>query len=78
MILAFLGYDPFPNPAKFSEQLAALRRTRGWTIKEAARKLGVDGGTWGKVGANRRDALAAVSAEGGGVYRRVQSTPPWD
>jgi transcriptional regulator with XRE-family HTH domain len=47
-IIAFLGYDPFPEPRTLSEQLAALRRKRGWSIKQAAHHLGVDPGTWGR------------------------------
>jgi transcriptional regulator with XRE-family HTH domain len=29
------------------EQLAALQRRNGWTIKQAARQLGIDASTWG-------------------------------
>jgi transcriptional regulator with XRE-family HTH domain len=47
-IIAFFGYDPFPKPTSPSEQLAAVRRAMGWTVKEAARQLGVDSGTWGR------------------------------
>jgi transcriptional regulator with XRE-family HTH domain len=47
-IIEFLGYDPFPRPTNHSEQLAAVRRAMGWTVKEAARQLGVDGGTWAR------------------------------
>jgi len=45
-ILQFLGYDPFPKPKTFSERMFALRRVKGWTIKEAAEQLSVDEGTW--------------------------------
>jgi transcriptional regulator with XRE-family HTH domain len=44
-ILSFLGYDPFPLPASMPEQLAALWRKNGWTIKQAARQLGIDAST---------------------------------
>jgi transcriptional regulator with XRE-family HTH domain len=47
-IIEFLGYDPFPKPTSHSEQLAALRRVKGWTVKEAARQLGIDSGTWSR------------------------------
>ncbi len=47
-ILSFLGHDPFPEPNNLSERLLAVRRANGWTIKEAARQLGVDEGTWGE------------------------------
>lgn len=46
VILAWLGYDPYPEPATLSERLMAKRRSMGWSIKEAARLLGVDEGTW--------------------------------
>jgi transcriptional regulator with XRE-family HTH domain len=45
-ILRFLGYDPFPEPRSLPERLLAKRRVMGWSIKEAARQLGVDEGTW--------------------------------
>jgi hypothetical protein len=47
-IIAFLGYEPFPKPMNLSEQLAAVRRKKGWTIKQAAQQLGVDQSTWGR------------------------------
>ena len=46
-ILRFFGYDPFPEPKSLPERLLAMRRAMGWSIKEAARQLGVDEGTWG-------------------------------
>lgn len=46
-ILQFLGYDPFPEPQSIPEQLLAKRRQMGWSVREAARLLGVDPGTWG-------------------------------
>lgn len=45
-ILRWLGYDPCPAPKTLPERLAAKRRAMGWPIREAARKLGVDPGTW--------------------------------
>jgi transcriptional regulator with XRE-family HTH domain len=47
-IIGFLGYDPFPEPRSLPERLRAKRQAMGWTVKEAARQLGVDPGTWGK------------------------------
>jgi len=47
-IIEFLGRDPFGNADSLSDRLAAARRTRGWTIKQAAEQLGVDEGTWGR------------------------------
>ena len=45
-IIEFLGYDPYPPATNLSERLALVRRAMGWTIKEAARQLGIDPGTW--------------------------------
>lgn len=45
-ILRFLGYEPFPKPETLADRLFCIRRRRGWTIKEAAKALGVDEGTW--------------------------------
>ncbi|MHB8256941.1 MAG: helix-turn-helix domain-containing protein [Acidiferrobacterales bacterium] len=42
----FLGYNPFPEPRSLPERLLAKRRGMGWSIKEAARELGVDQATW--------------------------------
>ncbi len=47
VIIRFLDYDPFPEPKSLPERLFAKRRVMGWSIKEAARQLGVDEGTWG-------------------------------
>jgi len=46
-ILLFLGYDPFPEGTTLNERMISLRRAKGWTIKEAAHRFGVDEGTWG-------------------------------
>ena len=46
-ILQFLGYEPFPESKTLPERMLARRRAIGWSIKEAARQLGVDEGTWG-------------------------------
>jgi len=46
-VLRFLGYDPFSEPRTIADQLLAKRRAMGWSIREAARGLGVDPGTWG-------------------------------
>jgi transcriptional regulator with XRE-family HTH domain len=45
-LFQFLGYDPLPEPKTLPERLTAKRRTMGWSIREAARNLGVDPGTW--------------------------------
>ena len=46
-VLEFLGYDPFPEPVTVPERLLAKRRARGWSIRQAARQIGVDPTTWG-------------------------------
>lgn len=46
-IYQFLGYDPFPDPKTFPEQLLVKRREMGWSIKTAAEFIGVDPSTWG-------------------------------
>jgi DNA-binding XRE family transcriptional regulator len=47
-IIRFLGYDPFPAPATWSERVAAKRRALGLTIEDAAKLAGVDPGTFGR------------------------------
>jgi DNA-binding transcriptional regulator YiaG len=47
-IFGFLGYDPFPAPTTVSEKIAAKRRELGWSIKEAAKRIGVDEGTFSR------------------------------
>ncbi len=46
-VITFLGYAPFPEPATIPERLLTERQKRGWSIRAAARHLGVDPGTWG-------------------------------
>jgi len=45
-IFKFLDYNPFPPPKTLSERLFAKRQEMGWSIKEAAKFVGVDPGTW--------------------------------
>ena len=40
-IIAFLGYDPHPEPKSLAEELAAVQRREGWTREELAENLGV-------------------------------------
>ena len=44
--MRWLGYNPFPKPKTLPERMLARRRAMGWSIREAARQLGVDEGTW--------------------------------
>ena len=46
-IFRWLGYDPNPQPKTLPERMLAKRRAMGWSVKESARQLGVDEGTWG-------------------------------
>lgn len=47
-IIAFLGYIPFSEPKTLADQLLHFRREHGLTISEAANRIGVDEGTWGR------------------------------
>lgn len=45
-IIAWLGYEPWPEPNTLAEALHAERRRRGIEIRKAAALIGVDEGTW--------------------------------
>jgi transcriptional regulator with XRE-family HTH domain len=45
-IVRFLGYEPFPPPKTLAERMLAARRRNGWTIQDAASRLGVDPTAW--------------------------------
>jgi len=47
VIVRFLGYDPFPQPETLPQRLLAKRREMGWSVREAAKAIGVDPCTWG-------------------------------
>jgi transcriptional regulator with XRE-family HTH domain len=44
-VVAFLGYDPTPEPTTLAKRLEAKRRTLGATFEQVARYLGWDPGT---------------------------------
>ncbi len=44
-VVAFLGYDPQPEPKTLAERLEAKRRMLGVTFSQVARHLGWDPGT---------------------------------
>jgi transcriptional regulator with XRE-family HTH domain len=44
-IIAFLGYNPLPQPAGLTERLVWFRQSKGWTQKAFAKVLGVDQST---------------------------------
>jgi len=41
-IIAFLGYDPRPEPSSLAERIVWFREGRGWSQKRFAKILGVD------------------------------------
>ena len=41
-IIAFLGYDPYPEPIELSQRLFSARRSQGLSIRELAKRLGMD------------------------------------
>ncbi|MEO8114266.1 MAG: helix-turn-helix transcriptional regulator, partial [Phenylobacterium sp.] len=47
-IIAFLGYEPWPEPCSLAEALLAERRRRGLETCKAAALIGVDEGTWSR------------------------------
>jgi DNA-binding transcriptional regulator YiaG len=47
-IIGFLRYEPFPHPESLSERMLAFRRRAGLSIKEAARRVGVDEASWSR------------------------------
>jgi len=47
-IIAFLGYEPWPEPTTLAEALIAVRRRRGLEIRKVAALIGMDEGTWGR------------------------------
>ena len=44
-IVAFLGYNPLPEPESLGEQIAQSRKLRGLSQRAFAKQLGVDQGT---------------------------------
>jgi transcriptional regulator with XRE-family HTH domain len=74
-IVAFLGYDPTPEPQTLAERVEAKQRRLGASLAQFARYLGWDpgslkrylDGTW-RISLNRRDALEAfLDAEDGAL-----------
>jgi DNA-binding transcriptional regulator YiaG len=47
-IFRFLGFDPFPSPTTLPEQIASKRRILGLSIRDAAKLVGVDEGTFSR------------------------------
>jgi transcriptional regulator with XRE-family HTH domain len=74
-VVAFLGYDPTPEPETLAERLEAKQRRLGASLAQVARYLGWDpgslrrylDGTW-RISLDRRDALEAfLDAEDGAL-----------
>jgi transcriptional regulator with XRE-family HTH domain len=63
-VVAFLGYDPTPEPQTLAERLKAKQRSLGASLAQVARYLGWDpgslrrylDGTW-RISTDRREAL---------------------
>ena len=47
-VIAFLGYDPMPEPTSLADRMRAYRVRTGLSIKEAALLAGVNEDTWAK------------------------------
>jgi ribosome-binding protein aMBF1 (putative translation factor) len=48
-LIAWLGYDPFPEPTTAGEEIVAMRRRRGLSRKKLARQLVIDETTLKKI-----------------------------
>lgn len=63
-IIAFLGYDPLPEPKAFPEEAWKIRWRTGSTQRQLARRLEFNGSTirdWERASIGRRHSLAAGS-----------------
>lgn len=49
-ILSYLGYEPWPEPQTLAEMLLAKRRREGRSGRKAAEIMGVDQGTYTRMG----------------------------
>ena len=74
-VVAFLGYDPTPEPQTLAKRVEAKQRSLGASLAQVARHLGWDpgslsryvDGTW-RISPDRRDALEAfLQAEEGAL-----------
>jgi transcriptional regulator with XRE-family HTH domain len=79
-VVAFLDYDPTPEPQTLADRLAAKQRTLGISLAQVARHLGWDpgslrrylDGTW-RISPNRRDALEAFLTAGDAALASLHS-----
>lgn len=68
-IIAFLGYEPWPEPQTLAEKLRAERRRRGLRICRAAKLAGVDEGTFG--GWEERGAVGRMRSKAEAFLRKA-------
>ena len=61
-VIAFLGYDPHPDPKTLGQTLRAYRRALGLTQRQLAVKLGMHRSTLGKVETGRERPSGAMGA----------------
>jgi transcriptional regulator with XRE-family HTH domain len=60
-VIAFLGYDPFPNdPTTISQKLLKYRKLHGLSQEELARQIGIDPTTLGRIERNQGRCLPLV------------------
>ena len=61
-VIKFIGTDPHPEPKTLCERMAATRRAMGWSMRAAARTVGIDEGTWRSLESQKRSVSAQVRA----------------
>jgi transcriptional regulator with XRE-family HTH domain len=77
-IIAFLGYDPHPEPATLGERIASKRRFLGLSRKRTAKRLGVDEATLARWESDRSRPLGRTLQD---LLAFLESTPSvvnWD
>ncbi|MBK1818245.1 helix-turn-helix transcriptional regulator [Luteolibacter yonseiensis] len=87
-VIAFVGYDPYPEPSSLAEELVSFRRLRGLRVRDAASLADVDPATWSSWERNEhqitpryldriRTLLGDVPDSGGCLSpRRARIAPP--
>ncbi len=71
-ILAFLGYDPRPEPEGFAGRIRAAREAKGLSKRELGGRLGLDPGT---VGAWERGELRRPHPRMRRIFERWIASP---
>lgn len=67
-LLQFLGYDPLSEPTTLPERMLRTRQGRGWSIKEAALRLGY----MGCLGDRENSALATAQGPSCALFGRAR------